>query len=1026
MKHYVLHSTHRLLGFGVALAVIVFGLWAGRQALRPENAREEGAQHMTGIHDHEMVEMRLVGGAGVHVKEEPSSVVIRRRELQTPDPLGEIPTRVGFDLFEDAHFQGETVRTEHLGPDRWVISGSLANGEGEFILARNGDAVAGHLETPGRGHFRIRSSADGGLVAEEWDPASLPPCPGGHERDASPWHPVSLAQNRARTELHQLIRETAASNPVEGSVFNGSGQQGGSADGLTFTEIDVMVVYTVNARNLAGGTNEIEALIDLALARANSVFINSEVGIRLRLVRVEEVAYTEIDNDTDLDNIQLGNGAFASVPGWRNASGADLVSLFSTGSGGLAFLYNGGGNAADFGYSVVGIAGAESTFIHEVGHNLSLRHDRQNDNTNNPLYSYSHGWRFTPSGSPELRTVMAYAPGSEVPYFSNPDVTYMGTATGVAIGETLESNNAQTLRNTKAAIAAFRSANGNVPPVVSFDSPTYEESFFALEDVNLAATASDSDGSVSEVRFYRLKSDDDYGFSNTDSVSLGADATAPYALTEMSAPAGFWTYAVAAFDGNGGYGFDTISIVVSPHYRRTTYALPAGKLRAEVEGMNASGLFVGYGHNGNSNATDVQAAYWENGSVTSLSPLGGDTGAKARAVDDSGVIYGESISAGGVRRAVKWDNGTPTDLSATIGGYTAESVVGVDASGRLHFEGDADGNAFTDYRRFNDPGSTNPGGNVNWERVGTTGDYSTGIDYDFGPGAWRALRWDNGITLLDPLPTTYVSSWGQDINRSGAAVGLSSPSSGWSSSTARATFWAAGSTVPVDLGTFGDTGSVAYGINDFDHAVGTANHPLDGGLAFLWKGTGSLIDLNQVILPESGLFRTAKVINNQGQIAGTGFVGSSQIVFFLDPLPGVEHDYWLGKYFTPSEIESGTLTGDNVSASNDGISNLYKRAFGLNPRQSVDNNPTDLDSLPRLTIDAQGYAVFTIRRLRVPGDLTYQPQATTDLTANNWSDNLFEVIQVTPLSDDLEEVVLRSLQPLAPNDPFFIHLDVTR
>lgn len=934
--------------------------------------------------------------------------------------------RFEFALFDHTTFIGIIGRREQLGPERAVFFGSLEDIPGDFVLAYNQGAIAADFSTPGRGNFRIRPLPGGGQVAEKWDPSKLPPCEVAHEVKPNPLSPQSLADNRVRTELHRLISQSAETPPTEGSVYNGSGQQGGSAEGLVFTEIDILVVHTANARAALGGVAGMGALIDLALARANSVFINSDVGIRLRLVRVEEVAYTEIDGNRDLYNLQQGNLALASVATWRNESGADLVSFFTTGGEGRAFLYTGSPNSEEFGYSVTGIEGAENTFVHEIGHNLSLRHDRENDPTVSPLYSYSHGWRFTPANSPELRTVMAYAPGNQIPYFSNPDVTYMGTATGVDIGESLESNNAQALENTKSAIAAFRGAPGNTPPVVSFDSPGYSDQFLALDDVTLTATASDVEGAVTEVRFYRLMSDSWFQFANTASTTLGTDSSAPFALTETEAPAGFWTYAVAAFDGSGAYGFDSISVDIAPHYRRSTYALPSGKLWAEIEAIHPDGRFVGYGHNGNKTATDVQAATWENGVVQTLPPLAGDTGARATSIDVAGVIYGESISVGGVLRAVSWDNGVASDLSGIIAGFTAETVIGVDEDGKIYL---ADGNS---YRRFDDPGTTDSSLNERWVQVGTNGDYVTGQDYDFGVSAWQALRWRNGGVLLPQL-AGYASSWGQATNRSGAVIGLSSPvPNSSSSSTARPTFWAAGSTTPVDVGTFGDYGGVGYGLNDFNHGVGTANDPDDSSQAFIWKGQGDLINLNRVTLPEDGILCSARVINNRGQIAGTGliagtgFEGTDQIVFFLDPLPGLDHKYWLGRYFSPSELENASLTDDGASPSGDGVPNLLKRSAGLDPRRSVLDFPEDAGVLPRFETDAQGHVTYTFRRLRVPGDLNYEALATLDLTANPWLSDLFEVIDVTSLSNDMEEVTIRSIQSLSELEQIFIRLKLSR
>jgi hypothetical protein len=291
---------------------------------------------------------------------------------------------------------------------------------------------------------------------------------------------------------------------------------------------------------------------------------------------------------------------------------------------------------------------------------------------------------------------MAYAPGSRIPYFSNPDVTYMGSPTGVPIGEPLQSNNAEVIRQTKDLAAAFSAPNGNSPPSVDLLSPIHSDFFKSLDSVNFTASASDSDGNIQEVRFYRLMSDANLNFSNTFSTSLGFDATSPYTGMDASAPAGFWTYAAVARDNSGAIGIDTVSVAVAPHYRGANLPMPGSKTRASLEGLNEAGRLVGFGHTGSTTATDTQAAYWENGNVTLLSPLAGDSGAKALAVNQDGIIYGESFNAAGVRRAVQWSNSTtPTNISTVIAGYTAQSVVGVDDQGRIYLTG-----ASSTFRRF--------------------------------------------------------------------------------------------------------------------------------------------------------------------------------------------------------------------------------------------------------------------------------------------------------------------------------------
>lgn len=955
----------------------------------------------------------------------PSEIQHRIREIGIADVDSLRPPAVGeeqrsarrftFRLFDDVEFTGRVTRLERHSPERAVYFGELENIPGDFILAYNEGAVVATFSTPTLGMYQIRYLGDGRHAAIELNPDALPACEahGLHAETESSSAPSDL---RARSALFQMLTAASEAPPTEGGVYNGFGQQGADGSDLAFTQVDILILHTTAATTAAGGIAGMTALIDTSIARANSAFINSEVALRLRLVRTQQVTYVESGSmETDLTRLRTNIGALSNTGTWRDASGADLVSLFTTASGGLANLYNG---SAGSGFSITGSGNAEGTLAHEAGHNFGLLHDRTYT-TPATLYPYSYGWRFTPAGAPELRTIMAYTPGLSVPYFSNPDVTYMGTPTGVPIGSVNQSNNAEVLRQTKAAVSAFRSASGNQPPVVSLNSPAYSSSFLAMENVNLAATASDPDGTVAQVRFYRLKSDEVFGFTNSPSIPLGSDALAPFNVTESAAPAGFWTYAAVAFDNSGGFDVDTVSITVAPHYRRVNYPLPSGKTRVSVEGINEAGRVVGYGHTGDSMATNVRAAYWENGTVTSLNSLSGDTGTRAFAVDPQGAVFGESISSTGVRRAVRWNGVNAVDLSGVISGFTAQSAIGVDELGRSYLASD------TGHRRFNNPGSTNAGTNQHWQKLASTGVFATGHDYDWGPRAWRAMRWNNGSTQLQPL-TGYISSWGRATNRSGAVLGFSSPVGSLSSTTARPTFWPAGSTTPVDLGTFGGTGGYTYGLNDFNHGVGTANNPLNSSLAFVWKGGGALLNLNNLILPQAGLLRDAQAINNRGQIAGTGFDGSAQFLYFLDPLPGLDHKYWLANHFSPAELENPALTDDNANPSGDGIPNLLKRAIGLDPRSIFVPGAADSNPLPQVTFHEDGHLHLIIRRLRTPGDLAYHPEASLTLASGSWQPDLLEVIDVTFLDNDFEEVTLRTQAPVDELDNIFVRLRVTR
>jgi uncharacterized protein (DUF2141 family) len=78
-----------------------------------------------------------------------------------------------------------------------------------------------------------------------------------------------------------------------------------------------------------------------------------------------------------------------------------------------------------------------------------------------------------------------------------------------------------------------------VPPTVSLTSPANGATYTAPASIPLAANASDSDGTVTQVQFF------------AGSTLLGTDTSSPYGLTWSSVPAGSYTLTAVATDNDG-------------------------------------------------------------------------------------------------------------------------------------------------------------------------------------------------------------------------------------------------------------------------------------------------------------------------------------------------------------------------------------------------------------------------------------------------------------------------------------------
>jgi probable HAF family extracellular repeat protein len=175
---------------------------------------------------------------------------------------------------------------------------------------------------------------------------------------------------------------------------------------------------------------------------------------------------------------------------------------------------------------------------------------------------------------------------------------------------------------------------------------------------------------------------------------------------------------------------------------------------------------------------------------------------------------------------------------------------------------------------------------------------------DLGPTYTPLLINNAGVVVAYAGPPnsggTYISSGGTGawinmgslggaetvpygINNGGEIVGLSTTGA---SGTGHA-FLFSGRTM-TNLGTFGGDTSAAQGINDYGLVVGEASLPNDTGTdAFIYYGSGSIVDLNSLVDPTLGwTIEGAVAINDSGQIVALGQQqGGPYRALLLTPVP---------------------------------------------------------------------------------------------------------------------------------------------
>ena len=233
-------------------------------------------------------------------------------------------------------------------------------------------------------------------------------------------------------------------------------------------EIDVLVVYSANAKRVAGN---IDARIALLVLHTHLAYANSGITTRLRVVHSYETPYTPLadsnpDNkEQDLGRLRMrGDGFFDEVFEKRDDFAADVVILLHSHragycGGGIAFLLAHRPGAAEWAFAVSGIGVATcsdsdgNTFAHEIGHIQGASHNTEEPSASGAPYTYGHGFC---NATKNWRTVMSYNTGGRckprIQHFSNPVVLYQGTATG----DVQRRNVTRVINETDIHVANFR------------------------------------------------------------------------------------------------------------------------------------------------------------------------------------------------------------------------------------------------------------------------------------------------------------------------------------------------------------------------------------------------------------------------------------------------------------------------------------------------------------------------------------------------------------------------------------------
>ncbi len=335
-----------------------------------------------------------------------------------------------------------------------LLSGNVAGSPdiGLCDLVVGDDGVVGHLETR-EGRYRIVPVGSGDHAVVKIRTERFAP-------EGEPRQPP--AGDAPRQEQQR-----------DGRFLNGLCDQrmNASLPPRTLGPIRVMILYTPAAKAKSFDIDSDITLLISALRRsfsARSTGGNFSVGVEL--AHAQMVNYSEAPDGmgTDLDRLTNPfDPIFGQMADLRTRYRADLVHLLTDandGDGcGLGWVnanpYPGN---AKYGFSVadIGCAVNNYSFIHELGHNIGMQHDRAVMREPDPDAT-NYGYVVPEE---QVRSVMAYNSACDaqgiycerLPYFSTPRLSVDGTPFGRSARDRNGAYNVEALCRGAPVIAGFR------------------------------------------------------------------------------------------------------------------------------------------------------------------------------------------------------------------------------------------------------------------------------------------------------------------------------------------------------------------------------------------------------------------------------------------------------------------------------------------------------------------------------------------------------------------------------------------
>jgi hypothetical protein len=155
-------------------------------------------------------------------------------------------------------------------------------------------------------------------------------------------------------------------------------------------------------------------------------------------------------------------------------------------------------------------------------------------------------------------------------------------------------------------------------------------------------------------------------------------------------------------------------------------------------------------------------------------------------------------------------------------------------------------------------------------------------------------------------------------------------------------------------------------------------------------------------------------------VFATGGVATSSTYFTVNPST---YASWEARYFTAAQQADLSTSGPAANPSGDGLSNLLKYAFGLDPGAG------DFTHRPTVTtqnVSGSNYLEISYRQQRFATDLTYLVQVSDDLITWNSGSSYTTVVGESDNGDGTSQITVRDLTAVSSQPKRFIRLTVTQ